>query len=120
MGQPVTKKNSMVLIRSGRRTVPIPSKIYRDWLKRAEPQVRKQTKGIHDLPIRRPVRLKALAYRWTNRSIDLSNVIEAVQDMLQSVGVLENDSQVRSLDGSRVFFGVPIGEARVEITLEEV
>jgi Holliday junction resolvase RusA-like endonuclease len=120
MGQPVTKKNSMVLIRHGQRVIPIPSKIYRDWLKRAKSQVSQQTKGIHDLPIRGPVHLKVLAYRWSTHKIDLSNVIEAVQDMIQYVGVLEDDSQVSSLDGSRVFFGVPKDEARVEITLEEV
>jgi Holliday junction resolvase RusA-like endonuclease len=72
------------------------------------------------LPITDPVHLKILAYRHTKRKIDLSNIYAAVEDMLQKHGVLKDDAQVESHDGSRKFYGVPAEMARVEIEITEL
>ncbi len=118
-GQPTSKKNSSQLTgKSGRGRI-IPSKEYLRWLREADRQMRIAMAGCVGLPIKEPVALKVLAYRHTHRKIDLPNIIAAVADMLETFGVLEDDEQVFSLDGSRRVYGVAKELARVEITIEE-
>ncbi len=118
-GQPTSKKNSSQITgRSGRGRI-IPSKEYLRWLKEADRQMMVAMAGCVGLPIERPVSLKVLAYRHTHRKIDLPNIISAVADMLEKFGVLADDEQISSLDGSRRFYGVAKEFARVDITIEE-
>ena len=119
-GQPVSKKNSMQMARVRGRLFPVPSKSYRRWMTLAKQQVAEQIAGIDGLPIGLPVRLTILAYRHTKRKIDLSNIYAAVEDMLQKYGVLKDDAQVESHDGSRKFYGVAKEVARVEIEIKEL
>jgi Holliday junction resolvase RusA-like endonuclease len=119
-GQPASKKNSMQLARIKGRFFPVPSASYRRWMTLAKNQVRVQVAGIEGLPIEAPVAVKVLAYRHTRRKIDLPNILSAVDDMLEAYGVLADDVQVESHDGSRKILGVPEDEARVEIEIEEI
>jgi Holliday junction resolvase RusA-like endonuclease len=124
-GQPVSKKNSMQLAKIRGRYFPVPSASYRRWMRIAKPQVKAQIAPdglppVRGLPINRPIHLRVMAYRWTRRKIDLSNIYAAVEDMLQKYGVLADDELVWSHDGSRKILGVPKDEARVEIEIEEL
>ncbi len=117
-GQPTSKKNSSQITgRSGRGRI-IPSKEYLRWLKEAERQMMVAMAGCVGFPITGPVALKVVAYRHTHRKIDLPNIIAAVADMLEAFGVLEDDEQIISLDGSRRVYGVVKDVARVEIEID--
>ncbi len=119
-GQPTSKKNSSQITgRSGRGRI-IPSKEYLRWLKEADRQMRIAMAGSVGFPITGAVALKVVAYRHTCRKIDLPNIIAAVADMLETFGVLADDSQIQSLDGSRKVYSAPREAARVEITIEEL
>lgn len=119
-GQPVSKKNNPQMARTKTgRFFPVPSPAYRKWLTSARKQVASQTADIKGLPIEYPVHLQILAYRNTKRSIDLSNIYAAVEDMLQATGVIKNDSQVQSHDLSRKYLGVPEENARVVIVIRK-
>jgi Holliday junction resolvase RusA-like endonuclease len=119
-GQPVSKKNQMQMARTKTgRFFPVPSPAYRKWLASAKKQISPQTADYKGLPIDYPVHLQILAYRYTKRNIDLSNIYAAVEDMLQATGVLKNDSQVQSHDGSRKYLGVPEEDARVVVVIRK-
>ena len=51
--------------------------------------------------------------------IDLSNVIQACEDALWKSGIIKDDFQIESLDGSRRILGVPVKDERAEITITE-
>jgi Holliday junction resolvase RusA-like endonuclease len=109
----------MQVIHARGRMLLIPAKGYSRWLRAARPQVKAQTRGAL-LPFTTPVSVKAVAYRWTRRKIDLANILSAVDDMLEACGVLADDALVESHDGSRKILGVPKDEARVEIEIDEL
>lgn len=115
-GQPVSKKNSMQLAKIRGRVFPVPSASYRKWMKLAKGPA-KDMAGMLEEPISAPVHLKVMAYCWSRRKIDLSNIYAAVEDMLQKYGIIEDDDQVQSHDGSRKILGVPKDEARVRIQI---
>jgi len=54
-------------------------------------------------------------YRKRKRKIDLSNLLQSIEDAMVRGGVIMDDSQIKSFDGSRVYFGHD--DERVEITL---
>lgn len=113
-GQPVSKKNAMQMARTKTgRFFPVPSAAYRKWLTLAKQQI----SGHIFLRIDEPIHLKIIAYRHTKRNIDLSNIYAAVEDMLQKLGVIKDDGQVQSHDGSRKILGVAEGDAKVVITI---
>jgi len=113
-GQPVSKKNQMQMARSkSGRLFPVPSAAYRKWLTLAKQQI----SGLDILHIDEPIHLRIVAFRHTKRNIDLSNIYAAVEDMLQKLGVIKDDGQVQSHDGSRKILGVPEGDAKVKIEI---
>jgi Holliday junction resolvase RusA-like endonuclease len=64
-----------------------------------------------------PVNLKAQFYFGNRKNEpDLSNLYQGIEDVLQKAGVIQNDKQIVSHDGSRKIFGE---SARVEIELTE-
>ena len=95
---PVTKKNSQIIIRKGNgRPAVIPSKAYRQYEKEASLFVPK-------LHVNEPVNVKAIFFMKTARRVDLTNLNEALHDMLVHAGCLEDDNCriIVSTDGSRV------------------
>ena len=60
---------------------------------------------------------RILIYRRFKRIADLSNLIQSVEDALQRARCITNDGLIKSLDGSRIYHGVPKEEARFEVTL---
>ena len=112
---PITKKNSAQIVtkkRTGRPMV-IPSKAYRQYEKDCGYFI--AGKG---LKINYPVNLKAVYYRKDRRKVDLSNLHEALQDILVKYEVLEDDNYtiVASHDGSRVEIDRENPRTEIEIT----
>lgn len=100
---PVTKKNSMRILHSSKTGRPfiMPSQKYMDYeaaalwhCKRAKVQ----------RPIEEPVEVKCLFYMPTRRRVDLTNLLESIDDVLVKSGVLKDDHSgiIVSHDGSRV------------------
>lgn len=60
----------------------------------------------HIATINRPVNIRAVFYRRTRMRVDLTNLLEALNDILVKYGVLEDDSYkiVTGVDGSEVRF----------------
>lgn len=113
---PITKKNHQQIIfnrNTGQRMV-IPSKQYRQY--------------EHDCAWYMPpekaegrVNIKALFYMPTHRKVDLTNLLEALNDILVKYGVIEDDNSnvVVSVDGSRVLYDKENARTEVEITKGE-
>ena len=115
---PVTKKNSQRIIQrympSKGKSVPviIPSAKYVEYEKAAGYFIR--PKGIK---INYPVNIEAKYYMPTRRRVDLTNLHEALHDMLVKYEVLEDDNYriIAATDGSRVY--VDKDNPRTEITI---
>ena len=79
-----------------------------------------------ELPIVHPVGIEALFYLAPTKAgamrldcPDLSNLMEAVADMLQEAGIIKDDRQIEDWDGSRRLLGEPRVEVYITI-LEEI
>lgn len=70
--------------------------------------------------IKEPVNIKCLFYMQTRRKCDLTNLLEAVDDILVHVGILEDDNYtiVAGHDGSRVLYDKE--NPRTEIYIESI
>lgn len=110
---PVTKKNSQRIVKCGSFSKIMPSKSYVQYekecgcyLKRDEP------------PITEQCEVTCLFYMRTRRKVDLTNLLEAVDDVLVKYGILEDDNSkiITSHDGSRVLYDPKF--PRTEITIK--
>ncbi|MDK2790619.1 MAG: hypothetical protein PWP15_1126 [Methanothermococcus sp.] len=110
--KPATKKNSGRIVFKGKRPIILPSKKYIEFRDSTGYFINHKY-----LNIDYPVNLKCIVYIEKNYSSDLSNYIEAIQDMLVYYKVIKDDNHkiVESLDGSRVY--VDRKNPRVEITI---
>lgn len=102
---PVTKKNSQRIMHSSKtgKSFIIPSKKYIDYEAEAVWHCKKA--GVHE-QIDYPVEVKCLFYMPTRRRVDLTNLLEAVDDVLVKARVLLDDhcGIIVSHDGSRVLY----------------
>lgn len=100
---PVTKKNSQRIMHSSKTGKPfiMPSQQYRDYEAKAAWYCKKA--GVQ-IPIEAPVEVTCLFYMPTRRKVDLTNLLEAIDDVLVKAGVLKDDHSgiIVSHDGSRV------------------
>ncbi len=114
---PITKKNSMQIVRVKGRPMLIPSKQYRDYEKAFLKEV-----SWDKPPIDYPVNIKCTYYMPTRRRVDLTNLLEATHDCLVKANVLEDDNSkiVVSVDGSRVSYdkGRPRTEVEIDTAFE--
>ena len=115
--EPRTKKNSMRLVRLGRRIVPIPSKQYKDF----EEECGRWLQPFSDMEIDKPVNVRCLFYMKTRRRVDLTNLLEAADDVLVKYHVLADDNSqiVAGHDGSRVLYDKASPRIEIEITKME-
>lgn len=113
---PITKKNSQRIIRCGSRPMIIPSAKYKEYEKVAGPYL-KELAGMH---LEGCYTVKTVFYMPTRRRVDLSNLIEAIHDILVKYDVLADDNCriIVSVDGSRVKYDKE--NPRTEITITEV
>lgn len=74
----------------------------------------------HKPPIDKPVNVKCLFYRKDAIRCDLTNLLEAIDDILVKHGVLKDDNFkiIAGHDGSRVF--IDRENPRTEIVIEDI
>lgn len=111
--EPKTKKNSQQIIVVNGRPMIIPSKQYKEFEKAALWYIEK-------IGIDYPVNIKALFYMKTKRRVDLTNLLEALDDVLVKGGMLVDDNCniIQSHDGSRVYYDKL--NPRIEVYIENV
>lgn len=109
---PVTKKNSQRIANCGQYSKILPSKAYVQYEKDAG----------YFLPNRgkrhtQPCEVVCLFYMPTKRRVDLTNLLEAIDDVLVKYGVLKDDNSeiITSHDGSRVLYDKD--NPRTEVTI---
>jgi Holliday junction resolvase RusA-like endonuclease len=101
-GKAITKKNSQrILYRNGRAFIA-PSAAYERYEREAgyhlTPRPRK--------PLTGPLEVKCLYYMPTHHRVDLTNLLEATDDILVRYRIIEDDHSgvIVSHDGSRVLY----------------
>lgn len=92
----------------------IPSKLYKQF----ESECLKVIPSKYRQKISYPVNIKAIFYTESRRKIDLTNLLEALDDMLVKAEIIEDDCRdiIVSHDGSRVFWNKENPHIEVEIT----
>jgi len=105
LGPPRTKKNHNRLVRAGRRYRVLPSAAHERWYERAWVQAVAFRSGQlalgRKLPLAGPVHVRAIFYR-DRRIGDLVGYQQALGDLLERAGIIENDRQIVSWDGTRL------------------
>ena len=100
---PVSKKNSQRFVKNKytNRQYIIPSSKFSEYEKSAALYVPRMPKPIKD-----PVNVKCLFYMPTRRLCDLTNMLEAIDDVMVKCGLIEDDNYrvIQSHDGSRVLY----------------
>lgn len=111
--EPRTKKNSQQIIVVRGRPMIIPSKQYKAFEKDALWFVPKDN-------IDYSVNVKALFYMKTKRRVDLTNLLEALDDVLVKGGLLVDDNStiIKGHDGSRVLYDKE--NPRIEVEIERM
>ena len=113
-GDPRTKKNSQRLVPVGGRMIPITSRAFADY----QEDCLRQITGDKRKGIDCPVNVRCVYYMATRRKVDLTNLLEATDDILVKAGVLKDDNCtiISSHDGSRVLYDRR--NPRVDITID--
>ena len=99
---PKTKKNNQKIIRNPRTKSPmiVQNEAYKRYERDSGWFLKKPSS-----PISQPVQVKCLFYRENAIRCDLTNLLEAIDDILVKYGILADDNfkVIASHDGSRVF-----------------
>lgn len=102
--QPITKKNSQRIFRNSTTGKPfvVPSEKFKQYERDAGYFVNRYSR----LNINEPVNVQCLFYVGTRRRYDLTNLLEAIDDVLVDAGVLSDDNYliIAGHDGSRVYY----------------
>ncbi len=110
---PITKKNHQQIVRPKgmNRPIVVPSKQYTQYEKDASYFI---PKG-HLVTV--PVNVKCIFYMPTRRKCDLTNLLEAIDDIMVRCGLLADDNHtiIHSHDGSRVMYCKERPRTEVEI-----
>lgn len=111
---PITKKNSQQIVKGKNgRPMIIPSKAYKAYEKAA-------LYYLKPYGIDYPINVRCVFYMPTNRRVDLTNLEEAIDDIMVKAGTLKDDNCeiLAGHDGSRVY--VDKDNPRTEIYFEEI
>lgn len=112
---PRTKKNSQRIVTNPRTRAPmiLPDPKYKEYEREAGWFLKKPTE-----PIEGPVNVKCTFYRDTRRKCDLTNLLEAIDDILVKYRIIEDDSFeiLAGHDGSRVKVDREHPRTEIEIT----
>lgn len=115
---PISKKNSQRILINRKTGKPfiMPSAAYKDYEREAALFIPRGE------CINSPVNVKCLFYMPTRRKVDLTNLLEAIDDILVKAGLLSDDNFtiVESHDGSRVLYDKTNPRTEIEITKNEV
>lgn len=112
---PITKKNHQQIVKAKGRYMVIPSPQYKKYEKECAQYLPEM-----DEPIAEPIELKCHFYMPTRRPCDLTNLLQAICDVLVKHKVIADDNfkVVMSVDGSRVFYDKE--NPRTEITITPI
>jgi len=113
-GQPFTKKNSTVVRCLNGKPMVLPSKAYRAYEKHAI----RLLKAEAGQTFSGPIAVRVLYWLKDNRRPDLTNLLQATADILEKSGVIANDRNIVSWDGSRIA-GVSRIMPRAEIEIRQ-
>lgn len=110
---PITKKNSQRIANCGNYSKILPSKAYVQYEKDAGYFI-----PCRGRMIEQPCEVVCLFYMPTHRTVDLTNLEEAIDDVLVKYGVLKDDNSkiLVSHDGSRVLYDPE--NPRTEVTIK--
>lgn len=113
---PVTKKNSQQIFvnkKTGRRFIA-PSEKYKEYERAALYYLPKR----RGMPLKGPLNVKVLFYMQTRRKTDLTNLLESVDDILVSAGIVVDDnySVIAAHDGSRCYYDKENPRTEIYIT----
>lgn len=110
---PITKKNSQRIVSIKGKPCIIPSMQYKEYEGAALWFVPKR-----GTPIDFPVNIKCIFFMPNNRSCDLTNHLESIDDVMVKAGLLKDDNYkiLASHDGSRVAVDKSNPRTEVEIT----
>jgi Holliday junction resolvase RusA-like endonuclease len=115
---PITKKNSQQILTNPKTGRPfiMPSAKYKQY----EREAAWFLKSRPPRPIECPVNIKCLFYLPTKRRTDLTNLLEAVDDLLVHAGIIADDHYgiVEAHDGSRC--SIDRDNPRTEITITRI
>lgn len=113
---PITKKNSQQILKNPKtgRSFIAPSKQY----KRYEREAVRFLTPRPPRPIECSLNVKCLFYLPTRRKTDLTNLLEAVDDILVHTGIIADDHYgiVTSHDGSRCYWDKENPRTEISIT----
>lgn len=111
--EPVTKKNHSQVVMIKGRPIVLPSKPYQEYEKKCKPYIPKIEK-----PIDFPINLECHFYKGTHRKCDITNLLQAVCDILVKYKFIEDDnySIIASMDGTRVFYDKENPRTEIYIT----
>ena len=114
---PRTKKNSNRIVKIGNKRKVISSKQYEEFEKEC---IYKLDNKLKQLCIDRPINIRAVFYMDTKRRVDITNLLNALDDMLVKAGVIKDDNRniVASHDGSLVLYDKI--RPRIEIEIKPV
>ena len=111
---PISKKNSQQILinKATGRPFIMPSKQYKEYERDAMRFIPKGWEAINY-----PVNVKCVFYMPTRRKVDLTNLLEAIDDIMVKAGVLQDDHSgiVVAHDGSRVLYDKDRPRTEVEI-----
>lgn len=114
-GQPVTKKNSTVVRCLNGKPLVLPSKAYRAYEKHAirllKAEAGQTFSGL--------IAVRVLYWLKDNRRPDLTNLLQATADILEKAGMITNDRNIVSWDGSRIM-GTDRDNPRAEIEITAI
>lgn len=113
---PISKKNSqqiMVNKATGRPFI-MPSKKYKEYEQQALWFIPK------NIFIDYPVNIRCLFYMPTHRKCDLTNMLEAIDDVMVKAGLLADDNFtiIEGHDGSRILYDKE--DPRTEVYIEQI
>ncbi len=116
--RPATKKNSGQIVMRGKYPVLLPSKQYLAFEKSCLPYLNhvKTTAGT----INYPVNIQCHFFTETKRKIDLTNLLNAIDDAMVKSGLIIDDNRdiIAAHDGSRVFHDK--FNPRIEVKITEI
>ena len=111
---PISKKNSQQIVVNPKTKRPLimPSKKYKEYEQAALWYIPK------NIYISAPVNVKCLFYMPTHRQSDLTNMLEAIDDIMVKAGLLADDNFniVAGHDGSRILYDKENPRTEVYIT----
>lgn len=111
---PISKKNSQQILinRATGKPFIMPSKKYKEYESAAMWYIPKR------IYINAPCNIKCLFYMPTKRRVDLTNLLEAIDDTMVKAGLLADDNYtvIQSHDGSRVLYDKSRPRTEVYIT----